>query len=236
MAEVYPVGMYLLSRAFFFADGNHKDTPIKRLAQRHIYLGTDAIADHDLSVAFARRSSANGVGRNETVQSALPSSQASAPTPQKRAASPDYRKRDDGRAGDYSGGNKLVAAVFTPSKPFLPPPQISPSLPYPVGMASARREYAAAGHAALTQRPKKFGFANYVAPSAASATSLPLSLRDEQDELPSTGTDMANTSMDSTPAQTPTQDDRDGSWFHFGDEHDVDTNVLVSSGTQRRLR
>jgi hypothetical protein len=145
VSTFFPVLSSLLTG---IADGNHKDTPIKRLAQRHIYLGTDAIADHDLGVAFACRSSANGVGRNETVQSALPSSQASAPTPQKRAASPDYRKRDDGRAGDYSGGNKLVAAVFTPSKPFLPPPQISASLPYPVGMASARREHAAAGHAA----------------------------------------------------------------------------------------
>jgi len=128
----------------------------------------------------------------------------------------------------------LLAAVFTPSKPSPPTSNFRfPSLSR--WMALARREHAAAGHAALTQRPKKFGFANYVAPSAASATPLPLSSRDEQDELPSTGTDMANTSTDSTPVQTPMQDDRDGSRFHFGGEHNVDTNVLVSSGTRRRL-
>lgn len=50
-------------------------------------------------------------------------------------------------------------------------------------------------------------FRNYVAPLAALATPLPSS-RDEQNELSSMGTDMANTSMDSTPVQTPTQDDR----------------------------
>jgi len=96
MAEVYPV-----------------DTPLKRLAQRHIYLGTDAIADRDLGVAFARWSSVNTVSRNETAQSALPSSQNSAP-PTKRPASPDYRKRDDGRAGDYGGGHKRARAMSPP--------------------------------------------------------------------------------------------------------------------------
>lgn len=90
---------------------HYLDTPLKRLAQRHIYLGTDAIADRDLGVAFARRSSGTSVGRHETAQSVLPASQSSAPPPQKRPASPDYRKRDDGRAGDYSGGHKRVRAM-----------------------------------------------------------------------------------------------------------------------------
>jgi len=116
MAEVYPVGMYFPFPTFPSSlKGHYQDTPIKRLAQRHIYLGTDAIADRDLGVAFARRSSANGVGRNETAQSALPSSQNSAPTSsQKRPASPDFRKREDGRAGDYGGGNKRVRAMSPP--------------------------------------------------------------------------------------------------------------------------
>ena len=92
---------------------HYQDTPIKRLAQRHIYLGTDAIADRDLGVAFARRSSATSVGRNETVQSALPSSQASGPPP-KRPASPDYRKREDGRAGDFGGGHKRLRGMSPP--------------------------------------------------------------------------------------------------------------------------
>lgn len=83
-----------------------KDPPIKRLAQRHIYLGTDAIADRDLGFAVARRSGGNSVGRTETTQSVLTSSQNTAPPPPKRPASPDYRKRDDGRAGDFAGGHK----------------------------------------------------------------------------------------------------------------------------------
>lgn len=87
-----------------------QDTALKRLAQRHIYLGTDAIADRDLGVAFARRSSGTSASRHETGQTALPASQGST-APTKRPASPDYRKRDDGRAGDYGGGHKRVRGM-----------------------------------------------------------------------------------------------------------------------------
>lgn len=91
-------------------------------------------------------------------------------------------------------------------------------------MTAARREQTAASHAALTQRLKKFGFTNYAAPSPVS--SLPYAPRDDQDEVPSPEISTANTSTDSTPLQTPTQD---GSRFHFDGkpEHDVNANVLV---------
>ncbi|KAF9474614.1 Suf-domain-containing protein [Pholiota conissans] len=94
------------------------DPPIKRLAQRHMYLGTDAIADRDLGFAYARRGpgASGGIGRTETSNSLLPNSQTSnAPPPttqHKRGASPDYpRKREEGRGGgggggDYSSGHK----------------------------------------------------------------------------------------------------------------------------------
>lgn len=95
------------------------DPPIKRLAQRHIYLGTDAIADRDLGFAIARRSTASSLGRTETSQSLFSGSQPQAQPATKRAASPDYRKRDDGRAGDYSGGHKRV-------RPSSPPPARGP--------------------------------------------------------------------------------------------------------------
>ncbi|KAF9530907.1 hypothetical protein CPB83DRAFT_919848 [Crepidotus variabilis] len=108
MADVYPT-----------------DPPIKRLAQRHIYLGTDAIADRDLGFAYARQSRANGVGRTETVQS-ISSQPLSQPT--KRPASPDYRnpKREDapnppgggagaGGRGDYGVGTHKRARAGSPA-------------------------------------------------------------------------------------------------------------------------
>ena len=85
------------------------DPPIKRLAQRYMYLGTDAIADRDLGFAVARRTTgSNSVGRTETTQSG-PASQNAQPAPPKRAASPDHRKRDDGRMGEYGAHKRLRA-------------------------------------------------------------------------------------------------------------------------------
>ncbi|KAF8905733.1 hypothetical protein CPB84DRAFT_1844737 [Gymnopilus junonius] len=104
MAEVYP-----------------SDPPIKRLAQRHIYLGTDAIADRDLGFAVARRTATtagSALGRSETSQSLLSGSQQGNGTGaagggpsthgSKRPSSPDHRvKREDGRTGgDYAMGHK----------------------------------------------------------------------------------------------------------------------------------
>ncbi|KAF8972103.1 hypothetical protein BDZ97DRAFT_1783153 [Flammula alnicola] len=98
------------------------DPPIKRLAQRHIYLGTDAIADRDLGFAIARRAttSSHPLMRTETSQSLMTSSQTSnaPPTQQaKRPASPDYRKREEGRGGEYSTGHKRPRPVSPPRGP-----------------------------------------------------------------------------------------------------------------------
>ena len=122
-----------------------KDPPIKRFAQRHMYLGIDAIADRDLGFALARKvTNANPLGKSETQQSLT-----STGTPQgtKRVASPDYRnKREDnrgaggsgGNGGDYNQGNKRLRPSSPPRgvdrdretrwegpsrrRPFSPPP------------------------------------------------------------------------------------------------------------------
>ncbi|KDR71055.1 hypothetical protein GALMADRAFT_254221 [Galerina marginata CBS 339.88] len=99
------------------------DPPIKRLAQRHMYLGTDAIAERDLGFANARRgttASSNSLGRTETSQSLLTGSQTTNTTPShgKRPPSPgDHRKREDGRGGDYAAGHKRAR----PSSPVRGP-------------------------------------------------------------------------------------------------------------------
>ncbi|KIM42654.1 hypothetical protein M413DRAFT_444338 [Hebeloma cylindrosporum] len=106
------------------------DPPIKRLAQRHMYLGTDAIADRDLGFAIARRATNNSLGRTETSNSLLTSSQQATTAPhghgtgagsskQQRGASPEYRKREEGRGGDYSAGHKRP-------RPGSPPPARGP--------------------------------------------------------------------------------------------------------------
>ncbi|KAF8890420.1 hypothetical protein BD779DRAFT_1622535 [Infundibulicybe gibba] len=96
IAEVYP-----------------SDPPIKRFAQRHMYLGTDAIAARDLGFAMARKSSQpSGVARAETQQSLLGNH-----TPgntHKRPSSPDYRKREERGGGDYSQGHKRPRPTSPP--------------------------------------------------------------------------------------------------------------------------
>ena len=89
------------------------DPPIKRFAQRHIYLGTDAIAARDLGFAMARQVGTTGssstLGRTDTVQSLLSNSNhqtGGGTTSQKRPASPDYRKRDDRPSIDYGPAHK----------------------------------------------------------------------------------------------------------------------------------
>lgn len=124
--------------------------------------------------------------------------------------------------------------VFTPSKPFPAPPQISSSLSYPVGATSARREHAAAAHFSLTQRLKNFGLTNYAAPSPANVSSSLTASKDEQDAKGSPSeTSTAETSADSTPLQTPTQDGH-GLRFQCKSGHDVNTNVLVHDGEPGR--
>jgi len=106
------------------------DPPIKRLAQRHMYLGTDAIADRDLGFAIARRVTNTSVGRTETSTSILTGSQQTNTAPHghgagagsskpQRGATPEHRKREDGRGGDYSAGHKRP-------RPISPPPPRGP--------------------------------------------------------------------------------------------------------------
>lgn len=112
MSEVYPSGWVYFCH-FFRCTKIYIliDPPIKRLAQRYMYLGTDAIADRDLGFAVARRTTrSNSVGRTETTQSGPAASQNAQSVPPKRAASPDFRKRDDGRIGEY-GGHKRMRAL-----------------------------------------------------------------------------------------------------------------------------
>ncbi|GLB33223.1 putative suf-domain-containing protein [Lyophyllum shimeji] len=91
------------------------DPPIKRFAQRHIYLGTDAIAARDLGFAMARKatSTTQTLARSETSQSIASTGPPPPSTVNKRAGSPEYRKRDD--RGDYGQTHKRA-------RPLSPPP------------------------------------------------------------------------------------------------------------------
>lgn len=99
------------------------DPPIKRFAQRHIYLGTDAIAARDLGFAMARQagatSSHNGssLGRTETQQSLLSTPTGQSGTPNnKRPSSPDYRKRDDRGPAEYGPPAHKRARPLSPPR------------------------------------------------------------------------------------------------------------------------
>jgi cleavage stimulation factor subunit 3 len=76
------------------------DPPIKRFAQRHSYLNTDAIAARDLGFAMVRQGSGNNLARTETQQSLLTplSGTVGTPSTNKRPSSPDTRKP---READY---------------------------------------------------------------------------------------------------------------------------------------
>jgi len=100
IAEVYPT-----------------DPPIKRFAQRHMYLGTDAIAARDLGFAVARQNGTTGsstlIGRTDMQLSLLATlnQQTAAVSTintqsHKRPASPDYRKRDERPPVDYGPAYK----------------------------------------------------------------------------------------------------------------------------------
>ncbi|KAF9567671.1 Suf-domain-containing protein [Agrocybe pediades] len=103
------------------------DPPIKRLAQRHIYLGTDAIAERDLGFAIARRgnvaatsASFDRLNASQGSLANLQNSSSSMSQPShsnnKRAASPEHRvKREEGR-GDYAAGHKRPRPA-SPARP-----------------------------------------------------------------------------------------------------------------------
>jgi cleavage stimulation factor subunit 3 len=84
----------------------------------------------DLGFAIARRATNNSIGRTDTSTSLLTSSQQAITAPhghgagassskQQHGASPDYRKREEGRGGDYSAGHKRA-------RPGSPPPARGP--------------------------------------------------------------------------------------------------------------
>ncbi|KAL4253804.1 mRNA 3'-end-processing protein RNA14 [Abortiporus biennis] len=95
------------------------DPPIKRFAERHKYLGADAIASHDLgfnksssTTTAAPRSNGNGLVRTATEQtllaamSASQQSQGVSGSSTKRQSSPDHRRREESRGGDYGPPSK----------------------------------------------------------------------------------------------------------------------------------
>ncbi|KAH0586846.1 mRNA 3'-end-processing protein RNA14 [Termitomyces sp. J132] len=110
IAEVYPL-----------------DPPIKRFAQRHTYLGTDAIAAQDLGFTLARKASET-LARTETNATIAPSNSGSGGNgggsgsnnniaSHKRAVSPDYRKREErggGGSGDYPQSHKRARGMSPP--------------------------------------------------------------------------------------------------------------------------
>ncbi|KAI0052667.1 Suf-domain-containing protein [Auriscalpium vulgare] len=103
------------------------DPPIKRFAQRHTYHSIDAIASRDLGVAMARQSSGSGsshgssssLGRTDTQQSfgstiITPTGSQQLPiSSQKRASSPDHKRRDD----------SYGPASYKRARPSTPPPR-----------------------------------------------------------------------------------------------------------------
>ncbi|KAG6887539.1 hypothetical protein C0995_014547 [Termitomyces sp. Mi166 len=112
------------------ADVYPADPPIKRFAQRHTYLGTDAIAAQDLGFALARKAP-QALGRTETTTSVTTSNPGSVGSiggsggsgtninaaSHKRPASPDYRKREErggGGGGDYSQSHKRARGMSPP--------------------------------------------------------------------------------------------------------------------------
>ncbi|KAI0070995.1 Suf-domain-containing protein [Panus rudis PR-1116 ss-1] len=95
------------------------DSPIKRFAERHRYLGTDAIAVRDLgwvpkgsgSDSASSRSNTTGLARTETQQSFVTTAaynqatggvSATASSSSKRPPSPDHRRRGDNEYGPPS--------------------------------------------------------------------------------------------------------------------------------------
>ena len=97
------------------------DPPIKRFAQRHTYLGTDAIAARDLGFAMAGRQPAGNASsiaavstlekRTESLQSMMhvPQSQ-----PSKRQPSPDLKRREDSVKPDFGPPSKRQRALSPP--------------------------------------------------------------------------------------------------------------------------
>ncbi|KAG6336073.1 hypothetical protein ID866_3020 [Astraeus odoratus] len=100
------------------------DPPIKRFAQRHTYLGTDAIAARDLGFAMAGRqpgsagsASASTMSfekRTESLQSLIPQTNVPPPQPPKRQPSPDLKRREDSVKPDFGPPTKRQRPLTPP--------------------------------------------------------------------------------------------------------------------------
>ncbi|KAH8105429.1 hypothetical protein BXZ70DRAFT_920835 [Cristinia sonorae] len=113
LAEVYP-----------------NDPPIKRFAERHKYLGTDAIAVRDLGFNFGSSRSSNGhssssrsngtpLGRSDTLQSIVSNISAqnqSFSSSGKRPSSPEPRRQNEGGRGSDHGPPAKRQRGGSPSK------------------------------------------------------------------------------------------------------------------------
>lgn len=136
IAEVYPSGMKIIQRPFLCINID-SDSPIKLFAQRHMYLGLDAIAARDLGFAMACKvANRDELGRLETQQS-IASATPSAINTHKRRSSPEFRKRDERGGGnvgggEYSQGHKRARPLLPPVRKrdqWVPPPRLRFSPP-----------------------------------------------------------------------------------------------------------
>lgn len=120
MAETYPNGTAFAELVSKSANP-YEDPPIKRFAERHKYLGTDSIAVRDLGFVISKSGNGGGSGRSngssltrtDTQQSMISNPPISQPSQvslsqpsSKRPSSPDRRRRDESRGGDYGPPSK----------------------------------------------------------------------------------------------------------------------------------
>ncbi|KAI6040984.1 hypothetical protein EDC04DRAFT_2989123 [Pisolithus marmoratus] len=105
IAEVYPT-----------------DPPIKRFAQRHTYLGTDAIAARDLGFAMAKPAAGGNTAtsvaslerRTESFQSMAPASHVPQTQTSKRHSTPDLKRREDSVKPDFGPPSKRQRPLSPP--------------------------------------------------------------------------------------------------------------------------
>ena len=109
--------MHSLKRVLQRPGGPCTDPPIKRFAERHKYLGCDAIAVRDLGFTFGSRGNGSA-NKTEAQPSGSPNTQQSSQTapqaPAKRPSSPDRRHRDESRSSSDYPPSKRQRPVSPP--------------------------------------------------------------------------------------------------------------------------
>jgi cleavage stimulation factor subunit 3 len=124
IAEVYPTGA-LHAVAFVNAEELMKlviDPPIKRFAQRHTYLGTDAIAARDLGFAMAGRQPAGASYSTSSLEKrtdsllSITSAAHMPPTqpPPKRQPSPELKRREESVKPEFAPPAKRARPMSPP--------------------------------------------------------------------------------------------------------------------------